>query len=590
MSTNSSKPHKDSGNTPESPENSTDIPTQIVNYTPRTHGVDVFVQLRDDNGLYNESADLQRQLDTKAGYHGRSDHPHHVGDMSPSWTQGDEEYHVGFYSSSTGIGHLNKKEEFVGYDDQRFRLFEDIDDGKAATTAAKCTLTLEPRGPHLVNKQKKPFGYPKAVDGQRYTGTYIKAQISYATSLDEALGWIGEYFQHLDNELGTSFISHWDPIPETVYFSGLERYVRHDLASMGRVINTERNTARLVHTGNEGEEGTMEEDIRHGDHSLFSVNSTEFEELGYLAGPRDDNGRLRVKKDKIKTYRTKNANRYSEDNYRHHPKTETKAVKGKLHASAWEEVIDRLDSILLHHLDMSAIGEENLVSDDYFQPRDKDDEPEENETFESREYQAPTGRIASLRESWEGEDARRKLEGFILHSNTESYKDILNILMFDPEHEGRSVTYKYLQEKTGLSYSSVRRNVTKLADARILHKVNEGCVFVRWASQTAFERVRDWLRDFFDPKQVLNDIKERAKAKFASRTEKDDESEEIEEEPEKDVVENDDDFIDISSGGMLDDDVQAELNEAFEEARKQMESGKWDDFGTARSMTDGGTD
>ncbi|WP_199241223.1 hypothetical protein, partial [Halorubrum sp. SS7] len=291
-----------------------------------------------------------------------------------------------------------------------------------------------------------------------------------------------------------------------------------------------------------------------------------------------------------KTYRTKNANRYSEDNYRHHPKTETKAVKGKLHASAWEEVIDRLDSILLHHLDMSAIGEENLVSDDYFQPRDKDDEPEENETFESREYQAPTGRIASLRESWEGEDARRKLEGFILHSNTESYKDILNILMFDPEHEGRSVTYKYLQEKTGLSYSSVRRNVTKLADARILHKVNEGCVFVRWASQTAFERVRDWLRDFFDPKQVLNDIKERAKAKFASRTEKDDESEEIEEEPEKDVVENDDDFIDISSGGMLDDDVQAELNEAFEEARKQMESGKWDDFGTARSMTDGGTD
>lgn len=590
MSTDSSKTHKDSGNTPESPENSTDIPTQIVNYTPRTHGVDVFVQLRDDNGLYNESADLQRQLDTKAGYHGRSDHPHYVGDMSPSWTQGDEEYHVGFYSSSTGIGHLNKKGEFVGYDDQRLRLFEDIDDGKAATTAAKCTLTLEPRGPHLVNKQKEPFGYPKAVDGQRYTGTYVKAQISYAKNLDEALGWISEYFQHLDDELGTSLTSHWDPIPETVYFSGLERYVRHDLASMGRIINTERNTARLVHTGNEGEEGTMEEDIRHGDHSLFSVSSTEFEELGYSAGPRDDNGRLRVKKDKIKTYRTKNANRYSEDNYRHHPKTETKAVKGKLHASAWEEVIDRLDSILLHHLDMSAIGEENLVSDDYFQPRDKDDEPEENETFESREYQAPTGRIAALRESWEGEDARRKLEGFILHSNTESYKDILNILMFDPEHEGRSVTYKYLQEKTGLSYSSVRRNVTKLADARILHKVNEGCVFVRWASQTAFERVRDWLRDFFDPKQVLNDIKERAKAKFDSRTGKDDETEEIKEEPEEDVVEKDDDFIDISSGGMLDDDVRAELNVAFEEAREQMESGKWDDFGTARSMIDSGTD
>jgi hypothetical protein len=590
MLIDSPKPHKDSDNTSESPENRAEISTKVVNYTPRTHGVDVVLQLRDDNGLYDALADLQRQLNAEVGYHGRSDHPHHVGDMSPSWTPRDAEHHVGFYSSSTGIGHLNKEGEFVGYDDQRLRLFENIDGGTPATTAAKCTLTLEPRGPHLVNKQKESFGYPKAVDGQRYTGTYIKAQISYASTLDEAVDWIHEYFQHLDDELGTSFISHWDPIPETVYFSGLERYVRHGLASMGRVIHTERNTARMVHTGNEGEEGTIEEDIRHGDNSLFSVSSTEFEYLGYLTGPRDDNGRLKVKKDKIKTYRAKNANRYSEDNYRHHPKTEAKAAKGKLHASAWNEVIDRLDSILLHHLDMSAIGEKDLVSDDYFQPRNKDGEPKENETFESREYQAPTGRIASLRESWEGEDARRKLEGFILHSNTESYKDILNILMFDPEHEGNSVTYEYLQEKTGLSYSAVQRNVTKLTDARILHKINEGCVFVRWASQTAFERVRDWLRNFFDPKKVLNDIKKRAESKVAARAGEDDKTEEIEEEPEEDVVEDNDDFIDISSRDMLDDDVRAGLDEAFEEARKQMEAGKWDDFGTAHAMTDGGTD
>jgi hypothetical protein len=509
--------------------------------------------------------------------------------MSPAWIPGDTEHHVGFYSSPTGIGHLNENGDLVDYYDQRLRLFENIEDGTAATTAAKCTIALEPRGPHLVNKQKEPFGYPKAANGQRYTGTYVKAQISYAQDLDEALDWISEYFQHLDDELGTSFMTYWDPIPETLYFSGLERYVRHDIGCMGRIIHTERNTARLIHTGDEGEEGTIEEDIRHGDHSLFSVSSTEFEHLGYTVGPRRD-GKLAVKKDKIKTYRAKNANRYSEDNYRHHPKTETKAVKGKLHASAWSEAIDRLDSILLHHLDMAAIGEDDLVSDDYFRPIDKNGEPENDETFESREYHAPTGRIASLRKSWEGEDARRKLEGFILHSNTESYKDILNILMFDPEHEGNSVTYEYLQEKTGLSYSSVQRNVTKLADARILHKVNEGCVFVRWASQTAFERVRDWLRNFFDPKKVLKDIKKRAESKVAARASEDDKTEETEEEPEEGVVEDNDDFIDISCRDMLDDGVRAGLNKAFEEARKQMEAGKWDDFGTARAMTDGGND
>ncbi|KPN31945.1 hypothetical protein SY89_02702 [Halolamina pelagica] len=594
MKENDSNPHKRSGNTPESPENREKTPIKVIDYTPRTHGVDVFFQLLDDNELYDALADLQRQHNEKNGYRGRSGHPHHVGDINPSWTPGDEEHHVGFYSSSTGIGHLNENGDFVCYEDQRLRLFENIDNGKAATTAAKCTLTLEPRGPHLVNREKEPFGYPKAVDGQRYTGTYIKAQVSYATDLSESLGWIREYFEHLDNELGTSLMAYWDPIPETLYFSGLERYVRHDLASMGRIISTQRNTARLIHTGNEGEEGTVKEDIRHGEHSIFSVSSTEFEHLGYTAGPRSDSGRLRVKKDKIKTYRAKNADRYSEENYRYHPKTESKALKGKLHASAWSEVVDRLDSILLHHLEMAAIGEDDLVSDDYFRPVDKDGEPEDDETFETREYQAPEGRIASLRKAWEGEDARRKLEGFILHSKTESYRDILNILMFDPAHGGRSVTYEYLQKKTGLSYSAVQRNVTKLTDARILHKLHEGCIFVSWASQTAFERVRDWLRDYFDPKGVLTKIKERAEDRVSARIGRNDEAEEVKQESDEAVVEDEDsdgvDFVDISGGSMLDEDTQAGLDEVFAEAREKMESGEWDDFGSGHAMTDGGPD
>ena len=589
MSKYNSHPHNSSGNTLESPKNNDEVPTHLADFTPQTHAVNIFFQLRDDNGLYNASADLQQQLRGENGYDGHSDHPHYVGDMSPSWTPGEGEHYVGFYSSSTGIGYLNEEGEFVGYDDQWLRLFENIDEGEDATLPAKCTVTLEPRGPTLVNEEMESFGYPKAFDGERYTGTYIKAKVSYAQSFNEAVEWVAEYFQHLDDEFGTSFMSYWEPIPETFYFSGLERYVRHNIESMHRILHTERNTSRLIHTGNEGEEGTSKEDIRHGQYSLFSVSSTEFEQLGYTAGPRRD-GKLAVKKDKIKTYRAENASRYSEKNYRHHPKTETKATKGTFHTSVWERVIDRLDSILLHHLEMSSIDEDDLVSDDYFQPLDEDGEPLDDSTFQKREYQAPTGRMADLRASWEGEDTRRKLEGFIHHSTTDAYKDILNILMFDPEHGGRSVTYKYLERKTGLSYSSVQRNVTKLTDARILHKETGACTFVKWASQIAFERVRDWLGNYFDPKKVLDGIVSRAKARILDREDDrddangaDEEDEEVDNKPEDDEIP---DVNDISGHGMLSKEAQEELRDI----REQMENGVLPGFNVARDILDRGID
>lgn len=113
MSVNESNPHKSSENTSEPPENNYEAPTHFIDYTPRTHGVDIFFQLRDNNGLYDALADLQHRLTDENRDRGQKNHPHYVGDMSPSGTPGEGEYYVDFYSSSTGIGHLNEKGEFA---------------------------------------------------------------------------------------------------------------------------------------------------------------------------------------------------------------------------------------------------------------------------------------------------------------------------------------------------------------------------------------------------------------------------------------------------------------------------------------------
>jgi hypothetical protein len=516
MVENHSNPHKSSGSTSESPENQErGTLFQTVPFSPITHNVDGYVIVNDDSYIYETLGEQYRRLAAATGKPGSAKSPLHVGDFSPAWVHGDREYEAGYYSSRTGIGRLNDEDEVVPCDDYWLRLFDDTAEAKSAKIPAKCTLTIEPRASDLVNLKGEPFGYPKAVDGKRYEGTYIKVKSSYAQSGEELLSWVHDWFKHLDAEWGTDLAHHFKPIRETYYIGGLERHVRFNIDAIERGVFAADNTKRLCHTGDEREARHAEDVIENGRVKIFQFSTTELSELGFEEGPRDDDGRLTVKSDKVKIYRTENARQYGRENFRHHPKFETRINEGKFHVSEWDNLVARADSILLTHLRHASITEEDLVSDDLFRPVDKDGEPIENHpTRQSTEYACPTGRMAELREYWRSAETRRNLEGLIFHSKTESYRDILTALIF--KFSGM-VTYEQLMSATGLSYSGVRKAVGKLVEARVLTRIRECVTYVEWANQLAYEKGRAWLREYLDPAEVLASMNARAEERELRR-------------------------------------------------------------------------
>lgn len=504
-----SNPHKSSGSTSESPEETKkNTICDTVPFSPITHNVDGCFLIADENHIYETLNERHRQISTTTNKYGEAEHPSHVGDFSPSWICEDEEYEAGFYSSSTGLGYLNEDGEVAVLDDYWLRLFDDAGKAKDANIPAKCTLTIEPRTSDLVNLKGEPFGYPKAVDGKLYEGTYIKVKSSYAQSGEELLSWVGEWFEHLDAEWGTDLADHFKPIWETFYVGGLERHIRFDIAAIERGVFAGDNTKRLCHTGDERETRRAEDIVENGRFKIFQFSTTELDELGFKEGPRDEEGRLAVKSDKLKIYRADNARRYGRDNYRYHPKFETRINEGKFHVSEWDNLAARADSILLTHLNYADITEEDLVSDDFFRPVDEDGEPvQDHPTRQPTEYARPTGRMAALRDYWRSDETRRSLEGLVFHSETESYRDILIALNY--KYSG-AVTYKQLMEATGLSYSGVRRAVRKLVDARVLTRLRDAITLVDWANQFAYEKGRAWLREHLDPRESLVEMAARA--------------------------------------------------------------------------------
>lgn len=587
-----SNPHKSSGSTSESPEG-TEKRTlyETVPFSPITHNVNGCFLVNDENHIYETLNERHRQILPMSNKHGEAEHPFHVGDFSPSWILGDEEYEAGFYSSSTGLGHLTEDGEVAVLDDYWLRLFDDTEEAKDAKIPAKCVLTIEPRTSDLVNLKGEPFGYPKAVDGKRYEGTYIKVKSSYTQSGEELLSWVREWFEYLDAELGTDLADHFDPIWETFYIGGLERYIRFDIDAIERGVFGGDNTKRLCHTGDERESRRAEDIVENGRFKIFQFSTTELDELGFEEGPRDEEGRLAVKSDKLKIYRADNARRYGRDDYRHHPKFETRINEGKFHVGEWDDLVARADSILLTHLDYASITEEDLVSDDFFRPVDDDGEPvEDHPTRHPTEYARPTGRMAVLRDYWRSDETRRSLEGLVFHSQTESYRDVLIALNY--KYSG-AVTYKQLMEATGLSYSGVRRAVRRLVDARVLTRLRDAITFVDWANQFAFEKGRAWLREHLDPRESLVEMAARSvdrqlyREQLNSSASTETEEEVGEKEDAEQEVCSKTENGEIAERPAGDDGLTPDERRDIE---RKMESGEFPTFVSGTLMVDGGTD
>jgi DNA-binding Lrp family transcriptional regulator len=588
MSNKPSKLHKSSDETTETPENDTVYKT--VPFSAVTHNVDAYILIADDNYIYETCADQHRQFCAITDDRGNKDQPYHIGSFSPSWELDESEYEAGFYRSKTGLGRLDDDGEVVPYHDYWLRLFEDVETTRSARIPAKCTLTIEPRSDELVNLAGEPFSYPKAADGNQYEGTYIKIKSSYAQSGEELLSWVREWFEHLDSTWGTDLTDHFDPILETFYVGGLERYVRFDISAIERGVFTADNTKRLCHTGGERESRHSEDFIENGRFKIFQFSTTELGELGFKEGPHNEEGELAVKSDKLKIYRADNAHRYGPDDYRHHPKFETRINEGKFHVNEWNSLVARADSVLLTHLDYAAITEADLVSDDFFQPLSDDGEPvEEHPTRQPTEYAHPTGRMAELRKYWMSDETRRSLEGLVFHSQTESYRDILIALNF--KFSG-AVTYKQLIDATGLSYSGVRRAVRELVDARILTRISDHVTYVDWANQFAYEKGRAWLREHLDPRDALDEMAARAvdredhrkKLNPSSDVGADNEANNKEEAEKEETPVTTKEENEPSAG------YEGLTPSERREIEQQMDSGELPTFTSGTLMADGGTD
>jgi hypothetical protein len=589
MPTDTSNPHKSSGSTPESDENlSNGHLYQTVPFSPVTHNVNAYIQIDDGNHIY-ETVVRQHELQQRStGRCGDSDAPFCVGYFSPSWVLDETEYEAGHYSSPTGIGYLDSTGEVTLFEDQWFSLFESCENGTKATLPAKCTINLEPRTSDLVNKRGDPFSYPKAHDGVRYEGTYIKVNSSYAQSPEELLSWVQEWFEHLDAEWGTDLMDYWEPIWPTYYIGGLERHVRFHIDAIERGVFAADNTKRLCHTGNEREARRGSDIIENGRFRIFQFATTELDELGFDQGPRDDEGNPTVRSDKVKIYRAANASRYGCDNFRHHPKYETRINEGKFHVSNWDDLVARSDSILLTHLDYASITEDDLVSDDFFRPVTKDGDPvDDHPTWQSTEHTSPRGRMAELRDFWRSDETRRTLEGLVYHSQTDTYRFILTALNF--KFSG-PVTYQQLMEATGLSYSGVRRAVTKLVEANLLTRIPDHVTYVDWANQFAYEKGRAWLREHLDPREALVEMAAAAVDNALRREGAASTSNEApEEEPDHDDRDDTTDIDERDEQAVLPGYEGLSAKER-RELEQEMEAGTLPAFGTATLLADGGTD
>ena len=116
--------------------------TRIEYPEGQAHGVTVWVQLNDDNGLYDRLTDAQRRLNNERGQNADNENPHDLGDIDASWTDGIDT--VGFFSSGANYGdHSDGK--FTQYYKQHLNLYDDIDTASIAHNPAKRQVEVHKR-------------------------------------------------------------------------------------------------------------------------------------------------------------------------------------------------------------------------------------------------------------------------------------------------------------------------------------------------------------------------------------------------------------------------------------------------------------
>jgi len=486
------------------------IDGQSIQYPEgQSHGVTVYVQLNDDNALYESLTDAQRDLNNERGENGTSQNPHCLGTIEASWTDGKDE--LGFFSSGAKYG---KKTDhgITQFYKQHLSLYEDTSEAKKANNPAKIDLRVHKRSDELVytkdgNELTWPAGWQT---GHRYEGTLLKIQASYINHPSEAIAHAFELIEASDLLSGHELRQAKDPIGETIRFRAPESHHRFHQNHKTDAVNTLLDSAKLV--GSVGS-GSLKGDIEKGHYQIFAFENDRIDFLGF-----DDTIEWEYKGETytktvdshyMKVYQLSNAEHYPTSDPRAHPKIEVEA-RGAYPAPAWDAVKKHLDTILnAHTADLAGVPKSGLVEDMYH----------DGSNQEEIVTQSPADYRNILQNYYKSTGLKKDIFSLLVNNRTDSAKDILYTLI----RLGRPLTYDELKEETGLTKGTIQKWVRELEDLAIVYRERDAvvvdhhtqsCMFI---SMTDF--VREQLRDFIEKLKPAGDVKREIKRRKQERIE-----------------------------------------------------------------------
>ena len=462
--------------------NHDDLPSDTKrNVSAIPHGVDIVAQLNDGNELMDILDTYFQKISEEQDVGPSSDQPHPLHTWIPSWAKDSRKVTLGFFASGTYHGLPDESGDVDMDKKYHLQMYDDIESGTQgiANLASKSTVVIERRSKeHTTRNHNKPH-WKSSTDGEMMEGSEVKLQGSYIMGWEDAITRIREIFTvAFGEEFAQSHLGDRNINEKTIHNSGPEVHKRFDADFLTRAVETLRDSADLIVSGDDRGSGREAGMWTEGKYSVYKFESDYFEALG-LRSPPDSQGAKLVEEVEVKVYMFQNAEDLPEDHPLAQPKIEAKA-RGKFYWKDWKAVEDYLTQIVNTHCYHAGIEDSHLVEDDWFKPDDR----------EKVDWELPRGRGAQLKRYWRSAQVRRAVEQRLFESNTDSYfLTVLGVL-----DRGGYVTLSRLSDYTGLTKSGVSRAIRKLVSDNILTRENHGKTFVKFAPGPAKKKVSQWIK------------------------------------------------------------------------------------------------
>ncbi|WP_394742987.1 DUF7845 domain-containing protein [Natronococcus roseus] len=475
MSINTTTEHKNTDVSPvnDSPEANNRAETYPV--TPMVHAATVFIQLEDDNALYDWLSAKQREFDTLRDEPGTSANPHLVAhEYTPVWDRKERECEIGLFTSATGYGKRTSDGEFIPETDYHLGLYADALEAKKPPLPAKCKLVVDKREAGLQSCNGGEFSWPPGTDGRRWEGTHLKIQTSYITNPLEAVTRAEEMLSAAFDDFN-SLDEFGDLIPEMCRVRGVEVYIRfhRDLAE-ATVRELEQSANLTVKADGEGD---IYSQFRNGECTNYGFKTTRLPFLGLDTNSLEDP----PNSVKLKAYAATRHNQRADGDPLRHWKLEA-TINGAYAWDDWAAVRHYAERIVCSHALWAGIREDDLIPDEWFLAGEQSQEP--------LSFDHPADRRNQLTEFWQSQRFERTVLGRLFNSRTKSYYDCLCVLL---NRANDQITYQEMADEIGLTTDTIGRIAGKLEEDGIVVRGFSGIGYIRWQSQQAKDTVHSLL-------------------------------------------------------------------------------------------------